>query len=1105
VSVVSSRPQLVSPFPGLRPFKSHEDAIFFGRHEQVGDMLQRLETCRLLTVVGASGCGKSSLVRAGLLPALHDGLLFGTGCEWKMITFRPGSNPYPELARALSKALPVPRPSDLDEWRSDIQAMLLSGDSGLIRVVNEAGLPQGSNVMVLVDQFEELFRFRSIACGEDKDTAEKQHVTCEERNTANAFVNLLLETIRRQSDPENVSGWRRSGGMTSGLAPEHPIFVVLTMRSEFLGHCDAFLGLPEAVSQSQFLTPRMTREQLKDAIVRPLQLFGATPQAALVNRILNDVGTDPDSLPLMQHALLRTWQNAKKRSEKQLESKQGVELTTADYEKAGGLLKALSLHADEAYAELEGDPVRGESYRRIAQQLFLLLCRQTGEGVVVRNPIQVTKAAAAVGVSAESIRHVAMAFCKEGRNFITFSSDEDQAELKQETLLDISHEALIRNWDTMKGWVAAEAKSVELYRWLEQTARRWKDGNAALWDTPNLECAMRWKEEEQPSTRWATRYGGDFLLAMEFLSKSQEQKAANDQQQEAKHLAKEQELHDEAERERLRARNERKRAEREKKLRKRERWYAIGLILLGVFAVLGMSWKYFDLKTAKKRSAERSEKFLKGAKEISRSADPIKDARELWNLAVALHYDINNTETARLACELLYGKNWCVPIIPSLHHEYSPTKAVLCAATLGPKESRAKIFAVSEDGQLLVWREGKPALRKDKILFTADQPSGTENEKKRASTPPAAFFSDDRKWLVIIPPDSTLVASVKPSSPGPGGSPNPQEESVSAEIWHWSSELDSYERVQQEVKLNGRNPLRTVVWNSDSTAFAVTSYSLGWTNSFCQIFKREGYTYVPIPEVSDRFTASKVVALCFDIHNRWLATASYDGGGKVELWDPVTFIHTEIATGAKPPYLLDGRPASIGSGRAENELTITIVGQPSQVLDLTTGKFRQSFSPPTRRDQKMGIIFGPERSGRRQEEIILYRRMILADSADAPRSEPICFQGTTANAEFSDDGKSVMTLSGDSLNELDTIRIWSVTLPDPPPDADNHPFTGRDAPPWLADLAELVCGLETPFSDKEKPTLDQIAESARREGRDEYRRIWQRFEPILNDERARER
>src|ERR1700751_3221283 len=511
MTVLSSTPQLVSPFPGLRPFKSHEDAIFFGRHEQVNDMLQRLETCRLLTVVGASGCGKSSLVRAGLLPALHEGLLFGTGSEWKMIKLRPGSNPYPELARALSEALPAPRPGDLDEWRSHIQAMLLSGDSGLIRVVNEAGLPQGSNVMVLVDQFEELFRFRSLVCSEDKDTAEKQHATYEERNTANAFVNLLLETIRRQSDSENVSGRRR-------LMPKHPIFVVLTMRSEFLGHCDAFLGLPEAVSQSQFLTPRMTREQLKDAIVRPLQLFGATPHPALVNRILNDVGTDPDSLPLMQNALLRAWPKAKERSEKQpLKSEQRVELTTTDYEKAGGLLKALSLHADEAYTELGSDPVQGKSYRRIAQQLFLLLCRQTGEGVVVRNPIQVTEAAATAGVSAESIRHVAMAFCKEGRNFITFSSDDQ--DLRTDNTLDISHESLIRNWDTFKAWIKTEMKSAADYAWLLKAAELWKAGGG-LFSGPNLRIALAWKQKAKPSATWAARYGGDFGLAMRFLEES---------------------------------------------------------------------------------------------------------------------------------------------------------------------------------------------------------------------------------------------------------------------------------------------------------------------------------------------------------------------------------------------------------------------------------------------------------------------------------------------------------------------------------------------------------------------------------------------------------
>jgi hypothetical protein len=275
------------------------------------------------------------------------------------------------------------------------------------------------------------------------------------------------------------------------------------------------------------------------------------------------------------------------------------------------------------------------------------------------------------------------------------------------------------------------------------------------------------------------------------------------------------------------------------------------------------------------------------------------------------------------------------------------------------------------------------------------------------------------------------------------------------------------------------------------------------------VFKREGYSYVPISDVSDRFTTNKVVALCFDMHNRWLATASYDGSaGKVELWDPVTFAHTEMATGAIPPYPLDGRPASIGSGPAENELTITGLGPAeTRVLDLTTGKLRQSFSPPTRRDQNMRIIFGPEHSGRRQEDIVLYGRMIPADSANTPRSEPICFQGTVANAKFSVDGKSVMTLSGDSLNALDTIRIWSAPLPDPPPDADNYQFTGKNAPSWLADLAELVSGIDIPSIDEEttSSTRDQITENAPREVQDEYKKIWQRFEPILNDERVGKR
>ena len=347
---------------------------------------------------------------------------------------------------------------------------------------------------------------------------------------------------------------------------------------------------------------------------------------------------------------MRMWALARERPGGEPERQ--ITLKIADYEAkgVGTLKKCLSNHANAVLGALTS-----QTQQQLAELLFRALAAQTSGKRDIRREVtlgHVLSLAARAPESApalfDELSRIIGAFRAPDCNFIVTS--QDRPELKQETLLDISHEALIRNWDTMERWVAAEAKSVELYRWLEQTARRWKDGNAALWDTPNLEFAMQWKQREHPSARWATRYGGDFLLAMEFLSKSLEQKAANDRQQEAKRLAKEQELRDEAERERLRATDERKRAEREKKLRKRERWYAIGLILLGAFAVLGISWRYFDLKVAKKRTAQRSHKFLKGAKEIGQSADPIKDAKELWNLAVALHIDNHNnrSRTARL-------------------------------------------------------------------------------------------------------------------------------------------------------------------------------------------------------------------------------------------------------------------------------------------------------------------------------------------------------------------------------------------------------------------------------------------------------------------------
>jgi hypothetical protein len=293
---------------------------------------------------------------------------------------------------------------------------------------------------------------RSTGGGVGQDTADVLRSKYEKRNSANAFVNLLLETIRQQSAQRAAELAASAGGDGSAVKPKCPVFIVLTMRSEYIGYCDAFLGLPEAISERLFLTPRMNRDQLKDTIVRPLYLFEATADSGLVNRILNDADSDQDSLPLMEHALLRTWQKAKERCE----GKRQIELTIEDYESAGGFKDALSLHADEAYKEIGRDPQRGEHYQRISQLLFRSLTGQTNEGMWVRNPIKVTEAALIAGASVEEVLYVVEAFRREGRNFIT-SSPRDQP-LGRDSTLDISHESLIRRWRILRDWISAEQK-----------------------------------------------------------------------------------------------------------------------------------------------------------------------------------------------------------------------------------------------------------------------------------------------------------------------------------------------------------------------------------------------------------------------------------------------------------------------------------------------------------------------------------------------------------------------------------------------------------------------------------------------------------------------
>jgi tetratricopeptide (TPR) repeat protein len=478
----------IHPFPGLRPFEAEEHELFFGREGQSEEILGRLHHRRLVAVVGASGSGKSSLIRAGLLPYLHGGFLAQAGSRWRIALFRPGGDPIKNLATALNDPAVLGQDAAATaESTVLLEVSLRRSGLGLIDAVRLARLPAEEQLLIVVDQFEELFRFADATGrpGQDEDAA--------------AFVKLLLEAGRQR---------------------EVPIYIVLTMRSDYIGDCARYRDLPETVTDGLYLIPRMTRDQRRAAIVEPVRVGGGTIAPRLVVRLLNDVGDDPDQLPILQHALMRTWDYW------QAHGAGARPIDVEDYLAIGGMADALSQHADEAYAGLPDD-----RYRAIAKRVFQALSEKGPDNRETRRPTTIGSLALVTDAPITDIIRVDDDFRAPGRSFLMPAAG---VALNPLSVIDISHESLIRGWRRMRQWVDDEAESAREYRRLAETALLHAQGTAGLLHDPDLDHVLAWRNKEHPTADWARRYHPGFEQAMAFLEES---RLARDAERRQRHAA----------------------------------------------------------------------------------------------------------------------------------------------------------------------------------------------------------------------------------------------------------------------------------------------------------------------------------------------------------------------------------------------------------------------------------------------------------------------------------------------------------------------------------------------------------------------------------------
>lgn len=418
-----------NPYPGLRPFKTSESIVFFGREGLSTDLAKRLAINRFLAVIGASGTGKSSLVRAGLLPSLN--ILPGRHGSWKIIIFRPGKNPFGNFVQALSKAGLFSRYTAIE-----LHKTLSSSSFGFEKLYISEENERPFNTLIIVDQFEELFRYR------DNSIAS--------RNEAALFAKMLIDITSTQ---------------------DLNAYVMITMRSEFLGDCVKMPGLPEAINNGQYLVPRLKREQLIDAISEPAFFSGADVEKGFAEKLIGEIGDNMDQLPVLQHALRRTYDEAKKNTP----INEKIKITYKNYADIGKMESAIDKHADDIYNNLS------EIEKKYCAVIFKSITDKATDGRGLRRPLPFSTIAQICQKLVSNpnktqadagIKNVITAFRKDKVNFLLPSLPpaellqeyEINAEINDKTEIDISHESVMRIWKKLTIWIDEEARDAELLR-----------------------------------------------------------------------------------------------------------------------------------------------------------------------------------------------------------------------------------------------------------------------------------------------------------------------------------------------------------------------------------------------------------------------------------------------------------------------------------------------------------------------------------------------------------------------------------------------------------------------------------------------------------------
>ena len=477
-----------NPFVGLRSYQTADAAVFHGRDRQVDELLAFIQTTKFIAILGSAGCGKTSLIQAGLFPALNRGHNGVAGTEWVVCRTRPGCAPIKNLAYTLGgNGILDPSVKSTPETSLRIETMIRESNTGIVDAYARSPIAGKKNLLVFVDQLEDIFQYQKYYSSGMAETNEQHQ-----------YLNNLLR---------------------AALSPDLAIYVIVSLRSEFIGDLSQYRRLQEEVNQRDYLVPRLRLTEIKDIIAAPLASVGYSASPTVIDQLQKDIGSDIRKLPNLQFLLYQCFDSVRRQGTTILECR--------DVEAAGGIDQCFSIDLERHYESLS------KPDKAVIERIFRSITGlHSAEGF--RNPEKFRNICHISGVDKNDLTRFLVPFTSAPRQYLeamplvipTVDTSTHQV-FSEDHVLSIHNENIFYQWSRLHGWMTSEKESVEMYTRLVGDSVRFAVGSTGYLRPPDLNMAIKWREEQKPTEAWAERYHSDFGRAMQYIDASE--KTYNDE------------------------------------------------------------------------------------------------------------------------------------------------------------------------------------------------------------------------------------------------------------------------------------------------------------------------------------------------------------------------------------------------------------------------------------------------------------------------------------------------------------------------------------------------------------------------------------------------